>query len=85
MLTTAVLLHLSVHLLYTCSLRMYNSLVERCFRDCVESFRRKDLDSTEEKVGTCRAENREGSVQGGRGFAGLASWWRLCGPVVERR
>lgn len=34
-----------------CSLRMYNSLVERCFRDCVDSFRRKDLDATEEKVG----------------------------------
>ena len=33
-----------------CSLRMYNSLVERCFTDCVDSFRRKDLDSTEEKV-----------------------------------
>lgn len=29
---------------------MYNSLVERCFKDCVESFRRKDLDATEEKV-----------------------------------
>ena len=29
---------------------MYNSLVERCFKDCIESFRRKDLDSTEEKV-----------------------------------
>lgn len=34
----------------TRSLRMYNSLVERCFRDCVEGFRRKDLDATEEKV-----------------------------------
>ena len=33
-----------------CSLRMYNSLVEKCFKDCVESFRRKDLESTEEKV-----------------------------------
>ncbi len=32
------------------SLRMYNSLVEKCFKDCVESFRRKDLESTEEKV-----------------------------------
>ena len=32
------------------SLRMYNSLVERCFKDCVDSFRRKDLDATEEKV-----------------------------------
>jgi Tim10/DDP family zinc finger len=29
---------------------MYNSLVEKCFRDCVESFRRKDLESSEEKV-----------------------------------
>lgn len=33
------------------SLRMYNSLVEKCFKDCVESFRRKDLESSEEKVG----------------------------------
>lgn len=30
------------------SLRLYNSLVERCFRDCVESFRRKTLDRAEE-------------------------------------
>ena len=29
---------------------MYNSLVERCFKECVESFRKKDLDNTEEKV-----------------------------------
>lgn len=33
-----------------CSLRMYNNVVERCFRDCVESFRRKDLESNEERV-----------------------------------
>lgn len=33
-----------------CSLRMYNQLVEKCFNDCVESFRRKNLDSAEEKV-----------------------------------
>lgn len=26
--------------LWSCSLRMYNSLVERCFSDCVNSFRR---------------------------------------------
>ncbi|MCL7045450.1 hypothetical protein MKW94_015735 [Papaver nudicaule] len=25
------------------SLRMYNSLVERCFVDCVDTFRRKSL------------------------------------------
>ncbi|KAK8948661.1 Mitochondrial import inner membrane translocase subunit Tim9 [Platanthera zijinensis] len=27
---------------------MYNSLVERCFDDCVDSFRRKTLDKQEE-------------------------------------
>ena len=32
------------------SLRMYNSLVERCFKDCVDSFRRKDMEPAEEKV-----------------------------------
>lgn len=32
------------------SLRMYNSLVERCFRDCVSEFRSKDLNAGEEKV-----------------------------------
>ena len=36
--------------LCACSLRMYNSVVERCFKDCVESFRRKDLEASEEKV-----------------------------------
>lgn len=29
---------------------MYNSLVERCFRDCVSEFRSKDLNAGEEKV-----------------------------------
>ena len=29
---------------------MYNSLVEKCFKECVESFRRKDLDNAEERV-----------------------------------
>ena len=31
------------------SLKMYNGLVERCFKECVDSFRRKNLDSTEER------------------------------------
>ena len=43
---------------------MYNNLVDRCFRDCVDSFRRKDLDSGEEKVGlgcvAMRGKNRGG-------------------------
>lgn len=36
-----------------CSLRMYNSLVEKCFKECVDGFRRKDLDATEERVRLC--------------------------------
>lgn len=36
------------------SLKMYNGLVERCFKDCVDSFRRKDLEGSEEKVPTAR-------------------------------
>ncbi|XP_059625243.1 mitochondrial import inner membrane translocase subunit Tim9-like [Cornus florida] len=30
------------------SLRMYNSLVERCFKDCVDTFHRKSLEKKEE-------------------------------------
>ncbi|KAH7422482.1 hypothetical protein KP509_12G010600 [Ceratopteris richardii] len=30
------------------SLRMYNSLVERCFMQCIDNFRRKTLDKQEE-------------------------------------
>jgi len=32
------------------SMRLYNNLVERCFNHCIESFRSKSLDATEEKV-----------------------------------
>lgn len=46
---------------------MYNTLVERCFKDCVESFRRKDLDATEEKVGGCACEGLESFFVGGLG------------------
>lgn len=28
---------------------MYNALVERCFHECVDSFRRKSLEQNEEK------------------------------------
>ena len=31
------------------SLKMYNSLVERCFNDCIDSFTRKSLQKQEEK------------------------------------
>lgn len=31
------------------SLRLYNGLVERCFKDCVDNFRSKSLDAAEDK------------------------------------
>jgi hypothetical protein len=34
----------------SCSLRMYNGLVERCFVSCVDSFRRKTLEKSEEQA-----------------------------------
>lgn len=40
------------------SLRLYNALVERCFKDCVDDFRSKNLAKDEEKV-TRRAECRQ--------------------------
>ncbi len=33
-----------------CSLKMYNNLVERCFRECTEDMRSKTLSSKEEQV-----------------------------------
>jgi hypothetical protein len=32
------------------SLKLYNALVERCFKDCVLDFRSKNLGKDEEKV-----------------------------------
>lgn len=32
------------------SLKMYNNLVERCFKECTEDMRSKSLSSSEEKV-----------------------------------
>ena len=54
------------------SLRMYNRLVERCFSQCVTEFRRKNLDSTEERVRASRPPPRAprparaGAPAGGR-------------------
>lgn len=56
------------------SLRMYNSLVERCFKDCVDSFRRKDLDSGEEKcVSKCCEKFMKHSARVGMRFGELTS------------
>lgn len=55
-----------------CSLRMYNSLVERCFTDCVDSFRRKSLDKQEEAcVRRCAEKFLKHSMRVGMRFAEL--------------
>ncbi|XP_010266687.1 PREDICTED: mitochondrial import inner membrane translocase subunit Tim9 isoform X1 [Nelumbo nucifera] len=54
------------------SLRMYNSLVERCFTDCVENFRRKSLDKQEETcVRRCAEKFLKHSMRVGMRFAEL--------------
>lgn len=56
------------------SLRMYNNVVERCFRDCVESFRRKDLESSEERCVTrCCEKFMKHSARVGMRFGELSS------------
>ncbi|KAL0922412.1 hypothetical protein M5K25_006396 [Dendrobium thyrsiflorum] len=53
-------------------LRMYNSLVERCFNDCVDSFRRKTLDKQEETcVRRCAEKFLKHSMRVGMRFAEL--------------
>lgn len=59
-------------LFFFCSLRMYNSLVERCFTDCVDSFRRKTLDKQEEScVRRCAEKFLKHSMRVGMRFAEL--------------
>nr|XP_043610781.1 mitochondrial import inner membrane translocase subunit Tim9 [Erigeron canadensis] len=54
------------------SLRMYNNLVERCFTDCVESFKRKTLDKQEETcVKRCAEKFLKHSMRVGLRFAEL--------------
>ncbi|XP_075490756.1 mitochondrial import inner membrane translocase subunit Tim9-like [Primulina tabacum] len=54
------------------SLRMYNSLVERCFTDCVDTFRRKTLDKQEETcVRRCAEKFLKHSMRVGMRFAEL--------------
>lgn len=55
-----------------CSLRMYNSLVERCFTDCVDTFRRKTLDKQEETcVRRCAEKFLKHSMRVGMRFQEL--------------
>ncbi|CAN6356613.1 unnamed protein product, partial [Urochloa humidicola] len=54
------------------SLRMYNNLVERCFTDCVDTFRRKTLDKQEEScVRRCAEKFLKHSMRVGMRFAEL--------------
>jgi len=55
------------------SLRMYNSLVQRCFSDCVDSFTRKNLGKQEENcVRKCAEKFLKHSMRVGLRFAELS-------------
>ncbi|XP_022728964.1 mitochondrial import inner membrane translocase subunit TIM9-like isoform X2 [Durio zibethinus] len=55
-------------------LRMYNSLVERCFNDCVDNFTRKTLQKQEETcVMRCAEKFLKHSMRVGLRFAELNS------------
>ncbi|KAM1447314.1 hypothetical protein ACFXTO_006427 [Malus domestica] len=54
------------------SLRMYNSLVERCFDDCVDTFKHKSLQKQEETcVRRCAEKFLKHSMRVGMRFAEL--------------
>ncbi|QCD88357.1 mitochondrial import inner membrane translocase subunit Tim9 [Vigna unguiculata] len=54
------------------SLRMYNSLVERCFTDCVDTFKHKSLQKQEETcVRRCAEKFLKHSMRVGMRFAEL--------------
>ena len=56
------------------SLRMYNSLVEKCFNECVQGFRSKDLDTGEERcVQNCCNKFIKGSARVGQRFGELSA------------
>lgn len=55
-----------------CSLRMYNNLVERCFHDCVDTFKHKSLQKQEETcVRRCAEKFLKHSMRVGMRFAEL--------------
>ncbi|KAK4285249.1 hypothetical protein QN277_001976 [Acacia crassicarpa] len=54
------------------SLRMYNALVERCFNDCVDTFKHKSLQKQEENcVRRCAEKFLKHSMRVGMRFAEL--------------
>ncbi|MFQ6653797.1 hypothetical protein Gotur_025018 [Gossypium turneri] len=71
-------------------LRMYNSLVERCFTDCIDNFTRKTLQKQEETCVTrCAEKFLKHSMRVGMRFAELNSQaatqdWRVIIRTVRR-
>lgn len=52
------------------SMETYNSLVERCFGECISHFKSKDLDASETAcVGNCVKKFMEFSTRVGQRFA----------------
>lgn len=45
-----------------CSLKLYNNLVEKCFKDCVLDFRSKNLGKDEQQVGQFVGSNTSSST-----------------------
>mmetsp|Transcript_14320 Transcript_14320/g.19755 ORF Transcript_14320/g.19755 Transcript_14320/m.19755 type:complete len:99 (-) Transcript_14320:139-435(-) len=63
------------------SLKMYNRLVERCFSSCVDSFRRKNLEASEEKcVSKCTEKFLKHSARVSIRFAELS---QLSGEALQ--
>lgn len=61
-----------LYVVQICSLRLYNSLVERCFNNCVDSFTRKALTKQEETcVRRCAEKFLKHSMRVGMRFAEL--------------
>ena len=77
------------------SLRMYNNLVEKCFSECVNSFRRKSLEKDEERcVSKCCEKFLKHSARVSVRFAELnaqtmeqpppAAWWYKVEDNISR-
>ncbi|RDY09517.1 Mitochondrial import inner membrane translocase subunit Tim9 [Mucuna pruriens] len=64
------------------SLRMYNSLVERCFNDCVDTFKHKSLQKQEETcVRRCAEKFLKHSMRVGMRLRSL-SWAEVTGIKI---
>mmetsp|Transcript_14367 Transcript_14367/g.32922 ORF Transcript_14367/g.32922 Transcript_14367/m.32922 type:complete len:95 (-) Transcript_14367:920-1204(-) len=66
------------------SLKMYNGLVQRCFADCVHTFRRKTLEKDEEAcVSRCTQKFLKHSARVSLRFAELNQQQSTVGPPQQ--